>query len=682
MGGAGYVDAVVQSLKSLCEAFDCAMLSLWQVAAENGERRFKRLFHWPTGEGSLSFMIKGNWPPEWIDKLSSGEKIDVNPTVSWDGLFLQDVQAFVAIPLMVKGNFWGFMAMPSPHERCYTQEEISVMTACGILVVSAIQEKEMTDSLVAVKDAALKATRVKSDFLSRMSHEMRTPMNAIIGMANIAAGTDDKEKLRFCFSTIETSASHLLNLINDVLDMSKIEAGKLELDASPFDMETMLTKVCSIVEEKMDQKDLVLRVVMKKGMNLRYIGDEMRLSQVVANLFSNAIKFTPEKGKILLTVEAVERGENRDRLRFSVSDTGIGMTPEQSERLFSAFQQADASIAKRYGGTGLGLVISKRIVEQMNGQMEVVSEYGKGSTFIFEVELEREVHQEHEFVQEGWDPSKVRVLIADPDPQSLEQFKIIADQLGILSDTAADGPQALSLADAAAREGRPYDVVFLDYGLPGEGAIQTARVLDPAVDKDSVVIMTTFLKWSKIEQEFRGAGIRQFLRKPLFPSSIESMLNKLIKKEDAGVTKNPESPGVQREFPERPLDLSGRRILLVDDVEINRMIIMELLEDTNVIIDEAENGEEALSLFEKSEENHYDLVFMDIQMPGIDGYDTTRRLRALARSDAQSVPIVAMTANVYKEDVEKALQAGMDGHLAKPIDIGEVRDLLKKRLEK
>jgi signal transduction histidine kinase/ActR/RegA family two-component response regulator len=534
ISGSGYTEAVVNSLKDLCETFGCAILSLWRA---EGGGRFRRLFHWPAGNESLSFMVRKDWPREWLDELAAGKQVFVNDLTLWEGLFSQKVQSLMVIPLMVKGEFWGFMAMPGHTEKFYTDEEVSFMTAGGILIVSAILEKETTDSLVAAKDAALQATRVKSEFLSRMSHEMRTPMNAIIGMTHIAEGASDKEKLQFCLSTIETSAAHLLNLINDVLDMSKIEAGKLELDAAPFDVEKMLMKVCSLVEEKVEQKNQTLSVVMGKDMCMNYIGDEMRLSQVVTNLLGNAVKFTPENGKIRLSVDEAERGKTRDKLRFVVSDNGIGISHEQAERLFNSFQQADPSIAKRYGGTGLGLAISKKLVEQMNGRIEVFSEPGKGATFTFDVELERDPRQD-----------------AVPD-------------------------------------------------VPDEPA-------------------------------------------------------------------------------ERSLDLSDKRMLLVDDVDLNRMILAELLGDTNIGIDEAADGETALSMFENSPENHYDIVFMDIQMPGMNGYETTLCIRKLARPDAQTTPIIALTANAYKEDVEKALQAGMDGHLSKPVDIDKVRDLLETRLKK
>jgi signal transduction histidine kinase/CheY-like chemotaxis protein len=660
------------------------ILSLWRAA--DGERPSERLFHWPAGDESLPFMVQKEWPEDWLGELAAGRQIFENRAESLKGLFSSEILSLTLIPLMVGGRFWGFMTMPKRTKEPYTEEETSIVTAGGILVVSAILEKEMTDSLVSAKDAALKATQVKSDFLSRMSHEMRTPMNAIIGMTRIARGTEDQEKLDFCLSTIDTSSSHLLNLINDVLDMSKIEAGKLELDSAPFDMEKMLMKACSVIEESVEQKNQRLHVVMGKDMHMNYIGDEMRLSQVLINLFSNAAKFTPENGKILLRVEETERGENNSKLRFTVTDTGIGISREQAGQIFNSFQQADASIAKRYGGTGLGLAISKKIVEQMNGRIEVFSEFGQGASFVFDVELARASQEEEKEENPGASSLQgVRALIAGAEPETLEQIRNVTDRAGISPDIAPDGASAVSLVNAAARSGKPYGLIFWDLGLPNgsddgiaddgiaNDEIAAISSFDSAADRDAVVLMTPLLKWNRIEERAKQAGIHRFLTKPLFPSSIRDVLSVLRGKDepDAGGESAAQIP-----------DLSGRRMLLVDDVELNRIVLMELLSDTNIEIDEAADGETALSLFENSPEHRYDIVFMDIQMPGMDGYETTGHIRKLERADAKTVNIIALTAAAYKEDVEKAIQAGMNGHLSKPVDIDEVQKLLEDLLIK
>jgi signal transduction histidine kinase/CheY-like chemotaxis protein len=672
--GSGCSDAVLSSLKDLRETFNCMLLSLWRVEDdEDGGRRFHRLFYSPTGDMSLPFMLKTAWPEEWIDELAAGRRVFVSRSKVLTDLFAGEVHSLMIIPLTVAGKFWGFMVMSGYTEKLYTEEETSVATAVGILIVSAILEKETADSLVAAKDAALEATRFKTDFLSRMSHEMRTPMNAIIGMTHIAQKTEDQAKIRFCLSRVETSSAHLLNLINDVLDMSKIEAGKLELEDVPFDMEKMLMKACGVVEEKVDEKNQTLQVVMGKDMDMSYIGDEMRLSQVVINLLSNAVKFTPEDGKIRLSVEETERGRDRSRLRFSVSDTGIGISRAQAEHLFNPFQQADSSITRRYGGTGLGLVISKKIVEQMNGCIDVSSEPGEGSTFTFDVELAHPPRQSGGAIS-GADPRSPRVLIASAESESLGQIKAVAGKAGVSPDTAPDAGSAVSLVNDAVRSGNPYDIIFWDLELPdGDGGIAAVLSFDPAADRNAVVFMTSLLKWNKIEAEAKRAGISRFLTKPLFPSPVWNVLAGLCGKAPAA----PDGPAKPEE---RLPDLSDRRMLLVDDVALNRVILVELLSGTNISIDEAVDGEMALSLFRNSPENYYDIVFMDIQMPGMDGYEATRRIRTLARADAKTVNIIALTAAAYKEDMERAILAGMNGHLAKPIDIGRVYSLLESLL--
>jgi len=373
---------------------------------------------------------------------------------------------------------------------------------------------------------AEKANQAKSDFLSRMSHEMRTPMNAIIGMTKIAEKTNDVSRLKHCLSTINTSSVHLLGIINDVLDMSKIEAGKFELENIPMNIEKMIMKVSDIIIDNLEKKNQKLNINMAKNLEMDYIADDLRLSQVITNLLSNAVKFTPEKGEITLAVEKTGSNDIFNTLRFSVTDTGIGMTKEQIARLFNAFEQADGSISRKFGGTGLGLAISKNIVEKMGGRIWVESDEGLGSVFIFEVNLERAP------VQEG---------AAHESP-------------GIISDTSVEIP-----------------------------------------------------------------------------------------------------------------DLSGVKILLAEDMEINREIFISLLEETHITIDTAENGTIAVSKFRKNPDK-YDLIIMDVQMPEMDGYEATRTIRAMDTPKAKNIPIIAMTANAFREDVDRCLKAGMNDHLPKPID--------------
>ena len=412
---------------------------------------------------------------------------------------------------------------------CYsiTLKEINLNggTENSVLVVAV----DIT-ALMREKEKAQAAAKAKSDFLSRMSHEMRTPMNAVIGMTKIAAATSDVSRLKYCLSNIGTSAKLLLGIINDVLDMSKIEAGKFELETGPMNIEGMIHSISNIVYESIEKKQLQFNVRVDQEMDLYYIADELRLSQILTNLLSNAIKFTSEGGTITLSVDETARQGQFNTLLFCVTDTGIGMTEDQISRLFTSFEQADGSITRRFGGTGLGLAISKYLVEKMGGRVWVESKYGSGSAFSFEVPLERAPYQ---------------------------------DKAGI---------------DGISRE--------------------------ESVEKDA-------------------------------PRTVP--------------------------------DLSDVCVLLAEDVEINREIVMALLADTHLAIDTAVNGREAVSMF-KANPLKYDLIIMDIQMPEMDGYEATRTIRALDIPRAKSIPIIAMTANAFKEDIDNCLAAGMNDHIPKPID--------------
>jgi len=518
--------------------------------------------------------------------------------------------------------------------------------------------------LIAAKEEALKNSRAKSEFLSRMSHEIRTPMNAIIGVTKIADNTSDISKLRYCLDIIGTSSAQLLNLINDILDMSKIEAGKFELDFVPVNIEKMLMKVCNLIIDKTEQKGQKLNINLDKNMSMHYIGDELRLSQVITNLLSNAVKFTPEKGVITMTVEERQKEDEYSVLRFTVADTGIGMTKEQIGRLFTSFEQADGSITRRFGGTGLGLAISKSIVKKMNGKIWGESEPDKGSVFTFEVKLERSQKQGGTVIFDGITPSDLKLLIVDNDNDIRRHITSVVDNFGIHTDEAENGETAVRLVKMAKEIQKPYDVVFIDYDLPDMNGIETANVMGRMIDKNTVIVMTSFSKWNEIQDLAGNAGIHRFISKPLFPSSILDVINEIV----GNTIKNLElETGAKEEVP----DFSDISLLLAEDVEINREIFITLLENTNVKIDIAENGLITVQKFKENPEK-YDIIIMDVQMPEMDGYEATRVIRAFDNPKAKSIPIIAMTANVFKEDVEKCIACGMNDHLAKPIDVKAV----------
>jgi len=536
--------------------------------------------------------------------------------------------------------------------------------------VSHIKEAEEQMRLFKVTE---QASRAKSEFLSRMSHEMRTPMNAIIGMTQIAAMSDDAEKLRYCLSMIENSSTHLLGLINDILDMSKIEAGKFELENAPLNLEKTLQKVCNLIIDKIEQKNIEFNIVFGADMAMNYIGDELRLSQVITNLMSNAVKFTPDGGKIEIVIEEPESKSGSSVLRFTVRDTGIGMTEEQISRLFNAFEQADSSTSRKFGGTGLGLTISKYIVEKMNGRIWAESEQGVGSAFIFEVKLERSQKAGGLATFDNIRPEDVNLLIVSNNDEERVYFKSITKRLEIKADEAPTPEKAAALAKQAKENRRPYGIIFVDYGSADFDGVEIIKQLNNIIDGNTVIIViTSFLKWNQIEEEMRGIGVRRFMPKPFFPSEILDAVNEEIGK----TVKNFD---LQSGSPADMPDFSNRSILLVDDVEINREIFITLLEGTGVNIDSAENGVVAVKMFTDNPDK-YDMIMMDIQMPEMDGYQASGVIRALGFPRAKTVPIIAMTANVLREDVEKCLNAGMDDHLGKPLDFEKVLEKMQKYL--
>ena len=512
-------------------------------------------------------------------------------------------------------------------------------------------------------DAAKKKSdmenRHKSAFLANMSHEIRTPMNAIIGMIMIGKSASSIERKDYCLSKIEDASNHLLGVINDILDMSKIEANKFELAPAEFELEKMLRRVVNVINFRIDEKRQKLSVYIDSSLPRALIGDDQRIAQVITNLLGNAVKFTPEEGAIGLTVRLVDKVNNLCTLRVSVSDTGIGITPEQQKKIFNSFEQAESSTTRKYGGTGLGLAISKNIIELMGGSIWVESKQGKGSTFIFMIQMACGTGERRGLLASDINLKNVRILAVDDDQDILTYFLEIAQGFGLSCDTAISGKKALELIS----QKNGYHIYFIDWKMPGMDGIQLAREIKEHGPGKSIVIMISAAEWSAVAEEAKAAGVDKFLSKPLFPSTIAEVINEClgVDKQQAKKSQAADISGI----------FAGRRILLAEDVEINREIVQALLEPTRLGIDYAENGVEAVRMFSRAPDQ-YDLIFMDIQMPEMDGYEATRRIRSLDNPKAKTIPIIAMTANVFKEDIEKCLASGMDSHVGKPLDFEEV----------
>ena len=528
-----------------------------------------------------------------------------------------------------------------------------------------------SEKLKAALKLAEAGSKAKGDFLSSMSHEMRTPLNAIIGMTTIGANAIDIESKNNAFNKISDASSHLLGVINDILDMAKIEANKLELSPVEYNFDKMLQKVITIVCFRAEKKKQTLSVNIDPDIPRFVIGDDQRLAQVIMNLLSNAMKFTPEGGKIQFNVSLI----NDSEIRAEIIDDGIGISPKNQKNLFKAFEQVEGGISREFGGTGLGLVISKRIVELMGGKIWVESEIGSGATFVFTVKFKRSEKTPASLLSPNVNWNNVRILAVDDALEVREHFLDTFKRLNIKCDVAADGFEACRIIE----ESGEYDIYFIDWRMPGMDGISLTKRIKAHNSKQSVVTMVTSEDWAQIKDEAASSGVDKHLTKPLFASMLIECVNECLDNEA-------HSKGMgyaENEF-------KGKRILIVEDVEINREILIGFLENTGLSIDCAENGSEALDMIVENP-GKYDVVFMDVQMPKMNGLEATRRIREFFNEEHMAttnavhsthLPIIAMTANVFKSDVEECIASGMDEHLGKPFNIEKVIETLRKYLNK
>ena len=501
---------------------------------------------------------------------------------------------------------------------------------------------------------AQQANVAKTAFLSSMSHEIRTPMNAIIGLDNIALKDPDlPERTREHLEKIGGSARHLLGLINDILDMSRIESGRMTLSSEEFSFREMLEQINTMIGGQCQDRGLTYHCQVLGHISPYYIGDDMKLKQVLINILGNAVKFTPAPGSVTFQMQETARFEGQSTLRFVIRDTGIGMDKAYLPKLFEAFSQEDATTTNQYGGSGLGMAITKNIVEMMNGGITVDSEKGMGTTFTVDVTLRlsdredtRETH-----------PQDMRVLVIDDDPVSREHAKLVLDEIGVQADTAESGPEALEMVRVQHARREAYNLILVDLRMPVMDGVETTRRIRELIGGDTAVVLLTAHNWSDVEDAAKSAGVDSFLSKPLFASSVLYEFRKAMERRQSQA---PEEPG--------KADLTGRRILLAEDMLINAEIMIELLEMMGMQVEHAENGQDAVDRFAESPEGHFDAVLMDMRMPVMDGLTAAKTIRALPRLDARKIPIIALTANAFDEDVQRSLQAGMNAHLSKPVE--------------
>lgn len=569
-----------------------------------------------------------------------------------------------------------FGALNEAIEGMNQSRTVATVLICMVIIVVLLfifytyykMTKQQLADLNAARLEAVKATKAKSEFLSNMSHDIRTPMNAIVGMTAIAtAHIDDKKQVQNCLRKIALSGKHLLGLINDVLDMSKIESGKMMLTAELISLQEVVEGVVSIAQTQIKAKGQNFNVHIDKIIAEDVYCDSVRLNQVLLNLLSNAIKYTQEGGTIQLSMYQEdtpgEECNNFVRTHVFVKDNGIGMTKEFLEHIFDSYSRADSKRVQKTQGTGLGMTITKYIVDAMGGKLTVESAPEQGTEFHLILDLEKATEQEANMYLPPW-----KMLVVDDDETLCRTAVDSLESIGIQADWTLSGEKAIEMVTRHHQMQDEYQIVLLDWKLPDMDGITVAKRLRRIISEEMPLILISAYDWSEFEAEARDAGINGFISKPLFKSTLYHELKKYMGVDDA------------MNKIDKDVELSGRHVLVAEDNDLNWEILKELLTDVGMELEWAENGKICLEKFQASEPGQYDVILMDIRMPVMNGYETTQAIRALERPDAQTIPIIAMTADAFSEDIQHCLECGMNAHTAKPINLDEVISLLKKHI--
>ena len=528
------------------------------------------------------------------------------------------------------------------------------------------QSKQLKEAL----KSAEQANQAKSDFLARMSHDIRTPMNAIMGMATIAkAHVDERERILDCMEKINGASKLLLSLINEVLDMSKIESGRLILSEDEFNVGELLQDLVVMMQPEIKNKQQTLNIHVKNLRHENVKGDTQRIKQVLMNILSNAIKYTPENGRITIEIYEKDPHNGIGNYQFVFEDNGRGMKPEFLDKIFEPFERASDDDIKRILGTGLGMSISDKMIQMMGGDINVESEYGKGSRFTIDMPLVcRDQKPDDKIEVEG-----LEVLVVDDDKIACLNTSSCLREIGINSECVYSGSEAIEKVRQHHLAEKEYFAVIIDLKMPQMNGIETTRQIRRFVGADVPIIILSAYDLEEYEAEAKEVKANGFITKPLYKSKLLQVLRSFLDEGD--------QPEPIRPFKLSNVDYSGKRILLVEDNELNREIAVEIIGSTGITIDTAINGLDAVHKVAQSEEGFYQIILMDIQMPIMDGYEATRQIRSLQRRDIAHMPIIAMTANAFSEDVTNAIKAGMNYHLAKPIDIGALMGILSKYLQ-
>ena len=538
-------------------------------------------------------------------------------------------------------------------------------------------DAEMRDSMAksqALSDAlktAEEASKAKTTFLSSMSHEIRTPMNAIIGLDSLALHEPGiSETTKSYLEKIGTSAQHLLSLINDILDMSRIESGRMTIRNEEFAFPKLIEQINTIFSGQCKEKKLEYNCHIKGHVDEYYIGDSTKLRQVLINILGNAVKFTPEGGSVELVVEKGAEFDKKSAIKFIIKDTGIGMSKEYLPKIFDTFSQEDSTATNKYGSSGLGMAITKSIVEMMNGKIEVDSEKGKGTTFTVTVTLMNSDKEDSPSNDIEIKPHEMNVLVVDDDPIACDHAKLILEKMGIASEIVISGKAAVEMVKLRHARREPYNLIIVDWKMPDLDGVEVTRQIREIIGDETAIIILTAYNWDDVADDAISAGVDSFISKPLFSGALLEEFKNALKKKNLGSSKT-----------KTKADLKGRKILLAEDMPVNAEIMMMVLQMREMEVDLAENGKLALEMFQNSPENYYSAILMDMRMPEMDGLEATQRIRALDRKDAKTIPIIALTANAFDEDVQRSLQAGLNAHLSKPVEPDVLFETLENMIQ-
>lgn len=558
------------------------------------------------------------------------------------------------------------------------KRQAAMLAGCSVILLAVFiifviyfrMSQHQMRELEKAKAEAVHANKAKSEFLSNMSHDIRTPMNGIMGMTAIAmTHIDDKARLKDCLAKITLSGKHLLGLINDVLDMSKIDSGKLSLNMDRLSLRDAVEGIVNIIQPQIKERAQHFDIFIRKIDAENVYCDSVRLNQVLINLLSNAVKYTQEGGQIHMELEQEPspRGEDYVRCHFFVRDNGIGMTPEFQKTIFDSFTRENNAQVEKTEGAGLGMAITKRIVDVMGGTIEVSSTPGEGSAFHVTLDLKKAGDEEMDMTLPAW-----KMLVVDDNEDLCQSAVESLKEIGLDAEFALSGEEAVRMAKENHNTQNEYQIILMDWKMPGMDGLQTTRKIREVLGDDTPILIISAYDWSDIEEEAVSAGVSGFISKPLFKSNLYTGLSRYMLKED--------EDGQQKSEQHTAKDFTGKRILLAEDNDINWEIAETILTASGFKVDRAENGKICVETFQESENGYYDVILMDIRMPVMTGYEAATAIRALKRPDA-GLPIIAMTADAFAEDIQHSLECGMNEHISKPIDIEKLIRVLDRYLQ-